>query len=73
MRITINIEDDVLQAVKHISHEWSEPLGMVVSAILRKYLSGAREAVYENDLPVVQIKENARPITLEDVKRDEDE
>lgn len=73
MRTTINIEDDLLQVIKHISQTRSEPLGKVVSALLRKSLLGPREVVYEDDLPVFQIKESAKPITLNDVKRAEDE
>ena len=41
--------------------------------IIRKSLAGAREVVYENDMPVFQVKENAKPITLEDVRKDGDE
>ena len=44
MRITLNIDDDVLIAVKEVAARESRPVGAVVSILLRQSLAhGSRE------------------------------
>ena len=73
MRTTLNLADDVFIAVKHISQNTNASIGEVVTELIRKSLKGSERALYENDIPVFHVSENAKPITLEDVKKDDDE
>jgi hypothetical protein len=73
MRTTLNIADDVFIAVKHISQSTNTSIGEVVTELIRKSLKGPERELYENDIPVFHVSENAKAITLEDVKKDDDE
>ncbi len=73
MRTTLNIADDVFIAVKHISQSTNTTMGEVVTELIRKSLKGADQVLYENDIPVFHVSEQAKPITLDDVKKDDDE
>ena len=41
MRATLNIDEDVLQAIREIANSESRPAGAVVSDLLRRSLTGA--------------------------------
>jgi len=76
MRTTINIDDDVLAAVKQLAHSRSESVGVVVSELVRKGIHppGFRyESSVKNGPPVFKVSENAKILTTEDVKSAEDE
>lgn len=73
MRTTLNIADDVFIAVKHISQSTNTTMGEVVTELIRKSLKGADQVLYENDIPVFHVSEQAKPLTLDDVKKDDDE
>lgn len=47
MRTTINIDDDVLNAVKEISRRQAQPIGEVASKLLRDALSGKDKEIRE--------------------------
>jgi len=74
MRTTVAIDDDVLEAARKLAEARDQSLGKVVSELMRRglairsdYLSGGRH------FPTFAVREDSPPITLEDVKRDEDE
>jgi hypothetical protein len=73
MRTTLNIADDVFIAVKHISQSTNTTMGEVVTELIRKSLTGRERVLYEKDIPVFHVSEQAKPITLEDVQKDDDE
>lgn len=75
MRTTLTIDDDVLRAAKSVAHARSVPVGRVVSEWARRGLQAAPRARAEGPggFPVFRVPENARPITLDDVKKNEDE
>ena len=75
MRTTLNIDSDVVHAAKSIARARSVSLGQVVTELIRKGLKEeSRPASYaENGFPVFNTSQDAAPITLEDVKRAEDE
>ena len=75
MRTTINIDEDLLQAAKSLAQARSTSLGAVVSELMRKALQSERQPIYskQSGFPVFAISENAQPITLEQVKKAEDE
>ncbi len=73
MRTTLTIDDDILRAAKALAHARSQSLGEVVSELIRKGLQSERRIEKESGFPVFAVSARARPITLEDVRRGEDE
>ena len=65
MRTTVNLDDDVMRAVRSLARERDESLGTVISALLRKALSPPDQITYEEDFPVFQVREGSPPITPE--------
>ncbi len=74
MRTTLSLEDDALEAARKLAAARNQPLGRVVSELMRHGLS-ARTAYSpkEDGFPIFNVAEDSPPITLEDVQRDEDE
>jgi len=75
MRTTLSIDDDILAVAKNLSRESAQPIGKVLSDLARRGLQatpriGKRE---RSGFPVFKVPANAKPITLEDVKKIEDE
>lgn len=74
MRTTLTIDDDLLAAAKAMALARSVSIGTVVSEIMRKGLEAKSEFALKNNFPVFSIdKKKARPITIDDVKKYEDE
>ncbi len=69
MRTTLNLDDELLRAVRSLAKERDESLGAVVSSLLRQALRPERELGYEQDVPVFMVRENAPPITPEMVEQ----
>ena len=65
MRTTVNLDDDVLRAVRSLARERQESLGSVMSALIRRALSPPETIVYSADFPVFSVREDAPPITPE--------
>lgn len=68
MRTTINLDEDVMRAVRSLAKERGESLGAVVSALIRKALRAPAEITYSGDFPVFRVREDAPPITPEMVE-----
>lgn len=74
MRTTVAIDDDVLEAARRLAAARSQPLGKVVSELMRQGLAvRAAYSAGDSGFPTFQVRDDSPPITLEDVKRDEDE
>jgi len=74
MRTTVNIDDDILRAVKSLAKSENRALGSVVSDLLRRALRPAPYPSSETtDFPRFQIAEGAAPITTEMVRQALDE
>lgn len=76
MRTTINLEPDILLAVRKIADARAVSLGKAVSDLIRRGLdAGAATGpkASRRGFPVFPVAPGAPPLTLEDVKRDEDE
>ena len=73
VRTTLNIEDDVLRAVRSIAAERGRSMGDVVSGLLRRALRPERAPAYRGDFPVFEVREDSPPITPEMVRRALDE
>ncbi|MYJ71160.1 MAG: hypothetical protein F4092_05200 [Rhodospirillaceae bacterium] len=77
MRTTLNIDDDVLQAIREIANTESRPAGAVVSDLLRRSLTGAgrNDADDSMDQPVAEFgfrpfrKRGGRFVTNETIDR----
>lgn len=73
MRTTLNLDDDVMRAVRSLARERGESLGTVVSDLVRKALEPTAAQRYEIDVPVFIVREGAAPITPEMVRSALDE
>ena len=65
MRTTVNLDDEVLRAVRSLARERRESLGTVISALVREALSPPDRVTYEGTFPVFQVLEGSPPITPE--------
>ncbi|MDY0312682.1 MAG: hypothetical protein RBR20_11210 [Desulfobacterales bacterium] len=72
MRTTLSIDDDLLAAAKALAQARSVSVGTIVSALMRKGLQSKLDMERKSGLPVFKVGLDARPITLEDVKKLED-
>jgi hypothetical protein len=68
MRTTVNLDDDVMRAIRSLARERGESLGNVISSLVRDALRGPESIRYEMDLPVFRVREGAAPITPEMVQ-----
>ena len=76
MRTTLDIDDDVLQAVKEIGEMRKKTAGQILSELARKGLCPTRDYTVRNGVPVIHRAPGTPLITTADVKRlqeDEDE
>jgi hypothetical protein len=73
MRTTVNLDPEVLQAAKRIATARSLSLGAVISDLVRKGLASPARVKVRSGFPVFGVTDDAAPIALDDVKRDEDE
>jgi len=64
MRLTVNLEEDVLRAVRSLARERGGSLGSVISALIRRALE-APGVDYKGDVPVFHVREGAPPLTPE--------
>lgn len=72
MRTTANIDDDALSAARSLARARSISLGQAISELIRRGLRREPEEG-EEGFPVFRIRPGARPLTLEDVRRSEEE
>jgi plasmid stability protein len=65
MRTTLNLEDDVLRALKSLARERGESLGAVASKLIRQALRPPERVTYTSDFPVFAVREGTPPVTPE--------
>lgn len=73
MRTTLSLEADVFAAARKLAEARSESIGKVVSDLMRRGLETAPPVKSKSGFPVFKVSRTATPLTLADVKRDEDE
>lgn len=73
MRTTLTLDDDVLRAARGLARSRSISLGAAVSELARRGLQPNHLVLEEDGLPIFRVGPGARTITLEDVKKVEDE
>lgn len=74
MRTTLNIDDDVLRAVRELSSLYGRTLGEVLSDLARAALTrNVEEVALRNGVPLLDSTSDAGVVTSEDVARLMDE
>ncbi|MDC7221209.1 MAG: hypothetical protein PQJ59_14830 [Spirochaetales bacterium] len=73
MRTTINIDDDLVSTLKSMADLRKSTMGDVVSDLLRTGLERKTTYDFKEGLPVFEVREGARTISMEDIKSAEDE
>jgi len=76
MRTTLTIDDDLMAAARSLARAKSESLGKAISDLARCGLNATprvRRRPRNSEFPVFSVPKGAHSITLEDVRRAEDE
>jgi hypothetical protein len=68
MRTTLNLDDDVLRAIRSLARERGESLGAVASRLIREALRPPVRLEYTDDFPVFAVREGTPPLTPEMVR-----
>jgi len=69
MRTTLTLDEDVYRAAKALALARSTSIGAVISDLVRKAMETPVPTATRGDFPVFTVRSGARPITLEDVQR----
>jgi hypothetical protein len=74
MRTTLTIDDDVLAAAKSLADVQHKTTGEVLSALARQALQPTHPTRrYRNGVPLLEVKPNSTPVTMELVNQLRDE
>lgn len=76
MRTTLTIDDDLIAVARTLAQANSESLGKAISDLARRGLNATPRVPQpsrRSGFPVFSVPQGAHPITLEDVRRAEDE
>jgi hypothetical protein len=65
MRTTLEIDDDVMAAVRAVARATGRPLGQVVSDLARRGLARRDVIDADDDFPTIAVAPDAPPITPE--------
>jgi hypothetical protein len=69
MRTTLNLDDDVYQLVRQYAENRSQPLGKVVSELVKRGLNSPLRTKLVNGFHVLELPPDTAPVTTEHVKR----
>ena len=73
MRTTLSLDPDILNAARQIAAARSKSIGDVISELARRGLEARANTATRQGFPVFRVPKGARPLTLTDVRRDDDE
>lgn len=74
MRTTLNIDDEILEAARSLADERDLSVGAVLSELARRGLQRPGAGQRRNKgFPVFDVSQGSTPLTLDRVKRHEDE
>ena len=73
MRTTLDLDEDILRAGKSLARQRSKSLGKVISELARIGMTAGSRVARRQGFPVFTVGPEAKPITLDDVNRIEDE
>ena len=65
LRTTLDLEDDVLIAIKAIANQKQKPMGSIVSDLLREALSAPNSLEVRNGIPLLPKRKNGKIVTFE--------
>lgn len=69
VRTTLNLDEDVLEMAKMLAAREREPLGAVISRLLRRAVEPAAQAPLErNGIPLFPVSSEARVVTPEIIR-----
>lgn len=69
VRTTLNLDEDVLEMAKMLAAREREPLGTVISRLLRRAVEPAAQAPLErNGIPLFPVSSEARVVTPEIIR-----
>jgi len=69
MRTTLDIDDDILETAKVMARRRKSTAGQILSELARQALTPPKEYTIRNGVPVIPRRPGARLMTVEDVKR----
>jgi len=73
MRTTLDLDPTALEAVRQLAAHRSQSIGKVVSELILKGLRADAAAPTRSGFPIFAASPDAKPITLEDVRRAEED
>jgi len=73
MRTTLTIDDDVLAVAKAIARQQGRSVGEIVSDLARRALHRPAPPATRNGVPLLPMRDDAGPVTLEVVNALRDE
>jgi len=73
MRTTLTLDDGLFRAARALAAQRDISIGQVISDLALKGLRTARPAAVRGGFPVFSVGPDAPPITLDDVRRADDE
>lgn len=73
MRTTLRLDPEILSAARRIATARSQSIGEVISELARRGLEARTKTTARRGFPVFQVSRSAPPLTLEDVRSDQDE
>ncbi len=65
MRTTLDIDEDVLAAARSLAAYRRDSIGKVISDLARQTLMKRPKAVTRSGVPLIPIKKDALPVTME--------
>jgi hypothetical protein len=69
MRTTLNLDDDVLESARALAEQRGQPIGAVISDLVRRSLSPAQPvAASRNGIRLFPVRPEAAPVTPELIK-----
>jgi hypothetical protein len=68
-RMTLVIEDDVLEAARSLAEAEGRSLGQVISMLARRGLAPQRQEDLGESFPVFSVSPDAKPLTMEMVRQ----
>ncbi len=63
MRTTLNLDDDVLEAARALSKRRGQPIGSVISDLVRRSLTSPHSAVVRNGIHLFPVRPGAGAVT----------
>jgi hypothetical protein len=69
VRTTLNLDDDVLEAARALAERRSQPIGVVVSELIRRGLAPAPTTAVRNGIRLFPPRPDEPPVTPELVRR----